>query len=80
VPAAGQPPQGKIIAQIRPNITVSLVPTVTGDLTTVGLAKYQFTNYYENTKKTITIGSLSTDGGSTPDYVNNNSIQEADSI
>jgi hypothetical protein len=78
-PAAGQPQQGKIVAQIRPNITVSLVPTVSGDLTTTGLRKYLFTNYYDDTKKTITI-ALATDGNSVPDYVNNNSIQEADSI
>jgi hypothetical protein len=43
------------------------------------LRKYLFTNYYDDTKKTITI-ALATDGNSVPDYVNNNSIQEADSI
>ena len=78
-PAAGQPQQGKIIAQIRPNITVSLVPTVTGDLTTVGLVKYQLANYYDDTKKTITIAAGS-DGLPTPDYINNNSIQDVGAI
>ena len=78
-PSPGQPQQGKIVAQIRPNITASLVPTVLGDLTTVGLIKYQFTNHYDDTKKTITI-ALGTDGLPTPDFVNNNSLQDVGAI
>jgi hypothetical protein len=78
-PASGQPQQGKIVAQIRPNITVSLVPTVVGDLTTVGLIKYQFTNHYDDTKKTVTI-TLGSNGLPTPDYINNNSIQDVGAI
>jgi len=78
-PSPGQPQQGKIVAQIRPNITVSLVPTVVGDLTTVGLIKYQFINHYDDTKKTVTI-TLGSNGLPTPDYINNNSIQDVGAI
>ena len=78
-PAPGMTPQGKIIAQIRPNITVSLQSTIVSNLSTFSLNKYEYTNYYDYTKKTITI-PMGTDGGSTPDYVNNNSIQDANEI
>jgi hypothetical protein len=79
----GQQPIGNIIAQVRPNITVSLVSSKVQDVITTPINKYEYKNHYDNTKKIVTIIGNPSDGGlplGLYDYRNNNSLQETGAI
>jgi len=80
-PAAGSPQQGQIVAQVRPNITVSLQPTTVTNISARVLTKYEYINHYDDTKKIKTVPGLPSDGaGGTYNYINNNSMNDVGSI
>jgi hypothetical protein len=83
-PAPGMSQQGKIVAQVRPNITVSLKPTTLTNISEVGLTKYEYVNHYNDSKVIKTITGIPSDGGTdaggTYNYINNNSMNDIGAI